>query len=66
MHPDAQSCTERPTPWGGQASVGARGVDAETLHQAALDALSIDDFDSARVYLRQAVQLAPQACNLLA
>lgn len=40
-------------------------MDAETLHQAALDALSVDDFDSARVYLRQAVQLAPQArlCN---
>lgn len=50
-----------------QESGGSHGVDAETLHQAALDALSIDDFDSARVYLRQAVQLAPQArtCTLL-
>lgn len=36
-------------------------VDAKALYEAAQDALSIDDFDSARLYLRQAVQLAPQA-----
>ena len=38
----------------------AQGVDAAALYEAAQDALSIDDFDSARLYLRQAVQLAPQ------
>ena len=47
--------------FGLQVSGRSHGVDALTLHQAALDALSVDDFDSARVYLRQAVQLAPQA-----
>ncbi|KAK9827266.1 hypothetical protein WJX81_005908 [Elliptochloris bilobata] len=40
-------------------------MDAMTLYEAAQDSLSVDDFDSARLYLRQAVQLAPQNLELL-